>query len=180
MYEVFKEEWISGAHRLRDYQGPCENLHGHNWRVRVYAGAVELDKLGMVIDFKVLKGALREVCQRFDHGYLNEIAPFDALNPTAENICRHVFEEVDRRIRDGRVRVTRTMVWENEGHAPCSKASVLFRGGRGPACCSGSLAPFPSPSERTISSLRTAPAASATMERVPAINALITVGYIGW
>ncbi len=114
LYEVFKEARISGAHRLRDYKGPCENLHGHNWRVRLYVGAYELNGVGMVIDFKVLKDALNEVCDRFDHTYLNEISPFDDLNPTAENICRYIFEEVDQRIRDERVRVTRAMVWETD------------------------------------------------------------------
>lgn len=115
MIEVFKELWISGAHRLRDYKGPCENLHGHNWLIRVYVGAERLNEVGMVIDFKVLKDVMKAVCDRFDHGYLNEIPPFDEINPTAENIARYVFDEVNRRIRDGRVRVTRTMVWETEG-----------------------------------------------------------------
>jgi 6-pyruvoyltetrahydropterin/6-carboxytetrahydropterin synthase len=115
MHEVYKEAWISSAHRLRDYKGPCENLHGHNWHVRVFVGATELDATGMVIDFKLLKHAMREVCDRLDHTYLNELPPFDEINPTAENICRHIFEEVDQRINDGRVRVTRAMVWETEG-----------------------------------------------------------------
>lgn len=115
MTEVFKEVWISGAHRLRDYKGPCENLHGHNWRVRVYVGASRLNETGMVVDFKILKQAMKEVCDPLDHAYLNEIAPFDTVNPTAENICRYVFDEVNRRVRDDRVRVTRAMVWETEG-----------------------------------------------------------------
>lgn len=113
--EVFKEISLSGAHRLRDYKGPCENLHGHNWRVRVYVGATQLSPQGMVIDFKVLKDAMKEVTGPYDHAYLNEVPPFDVINPTAENICLHVFREVDRRIRDERVRVTRAMVWETEG-----------------------------------------------------------------
>jgi 6-pyruvoyltetrahydropterin/6-carboxytetrahydropterin synthase len=113
--EVFKETVLSGAHRLRDYKGPCENLHGHNWRVRVYVGAQRLNEVGMVIDFKVLKDALKAATDPFDHAYLNEIAPFDVVNPTAENICRYVFDEVDKRVRDARVRVTRAMVWETDG-----------------------------------------------------------------
>ena len=115
IHEVYKETWFSSAHRLRDYKGPCENLHGHNYRARVYVGAAQLDPTGMVIDFKILKKAMKEVCGPLDHTYLNELAPFDEINPTAENICRYIFEEVDRRIRDGRVRVTRTLVWETEG-----------------------------------------------------------------
>jgi len=114
LYEVFKDASISGAHRLRDYKGPCENLHGHNWRVRLYVGASALNSTGMVIDFKVLKDAMKTVCDRFDHTYLNEVAPFDEINPTAENICRYIFDEVNLRIRDERVRVTRAMVWETD------------------------------------------------------------------
>ena len=115
MTEVFKEAWISSAHRLRDYKGPCENLHGHNYRIRIYVGATELNEVGMVIDFKVLKQAMKQVCDRYDHTYLNELEPFDELNPTAENICRHFFTEVDRLVADGLVRVTRAMVWETDG-----------------------------------------------------------------
>ncbi len=127
MYEVFKETWISGAHRLRDYKGPCENLHGHNWRIRVYVGATELNSLGMVIDFKVLKDAMKEVCDLYDHTYLNEVPPFDIINPTAENICRHIFDEVNRRIRDERVRVTRAMVWETAGSCATVTEPELLR-----------------------------------------------------
>jgi 6-pyruvoyltetrahydropterin/6-carboxytetrahydropterin synthase len=126
MTEIFKEIWLSGAHRLRDYKGPCENLHGHNWRIRVYVGATTLNAVGMVIDFKVLKQAMKEVCDPFDHAYLNEVAPFDVINPTAENICRHVFSEVNQRIRDGRVRVTRAMVWETEGSCAIVTDPELF------------------------------------------------------
>ncbi len=100
---------------MRDYKGPCENLHGHNWKVRVYIGASELNAQGMVIDFKLLKDAMKEVIAPYDHAYLNEVSPFDEINPTAENICRHVFDEVNRRVKDDRVRVTRAMVWETEG-----------------------------------------------------------------
>jgi 6-pyruvoyltetrahydropterin/6-carboxytetrahydropterin synthase len=124
--EVFKEIWLSGAHRLRDYKGPCENLHGHNWRVRVYVGATELSPQGMVIDFKVLKDAMKEVIDPYDHAYLNEVAPFDVINPTAENICRHIFQEVDKRIRDSRVRVTRAMVWETEGSCAVVTDPAVF------------------------------------------------------
>ncbi len=126
MTEIFKEIWLSGAHRLRDYKGPCENLHGHNWRIRVYVGATTLNHVGMVIDFKVLKQAMKEVTDPLDHAYLNEIPPFDEINPTAENICRHVFDQVNRRIRDDRVRVTRAMVWETEGSCALVTDPELF------------------------------------------------------
>ena len=114
LYEVYKEATFSGAHRLLEYGGKCESLHGHNWRVRVYAGAEELDRLGMVIDFKVLGEAVGKVVGKVDHRYLNEVAPFDEVNPSAENIARFVYDEVSADIDDGRVRVTRVMVWESD------------------------------------------------------------------
>jgi 6-pyruvoyltetrahydropterin/6-carboxytetrahydropterin synthase len=114
MYEIYKETTFSGAHRLREYEGKCESLHGHNWRVRVYVAAGELDRLGMVIDFKVLKEALEKAAGKLDHVYINETPPFDKINPSAENIARWLFDEMTMDINDGRVCVVRVMVWESE------------------------------------------------------------------
>lgn len=113
MYEVSKETEFSGAHRLRDYGGPCEELHGHNWRVRACVRAEELDAPGMVIDFKLLKSVLNEVCGRLDHKYINDIPPFDSINPSAENLARYFFDEISKRLDDGRAKVRRVMVWES-------------------------------------------------------------------
>ncbi len=115
MHEVFKEKFFSGAHRLRGYEGKCESLHGHNWKVRVFAGSETLDSLGMVIDFKKLKKCLADVVERLDHKDLNAVPPFDELNPSAENIARYFYDELGRQINDDRVRVIRVMVWESEG-----------------------------------------------------------------
>jgi len=114
MYEIYKETTFSSAHRLREYKGRCEALHGHNWRARVYAAAEELDSLGMVMDFKELKGALEAAAGKLDHVYINETPPFDVINPSAENIARWIFDELSARVNDGRVRVARVMVWESE------------------------------------------------------------------
>ncbi|MEW6202961.1 MAG: 6-carboxytetrahydropterin synthase QueD [bacterium] len=115
MYDVYKEGTFSGAHRLREYEGKCESLHGHNWRVRVYARSQELDAAGMVIDFKILKNAIDEIIEMFDHHYLNEVTPFDKINPSAENIARFFYDRISEKINDERVAVSRVMVWENEG-----------------------------------------------------------------
>lgn len=113
MYELSVEEHFAAAHNLRGYEGECENLHGHNWRVQLLLAAEELDELGMVMDFREVKKVLKEVLARFDHKYLNEVAPFDSRNPTTENLCRYMAEELQKRLPD-RVSVRRVSCWESE------------------------------------------------------------------
>jgi len=112
MYRVWKETEISAAHSLRDYGGKCENSHGHNWKIRVCVEAEELDETGMVLDFVLLKKIMKEVGGELDHKDLNKTPPFDAVNPTAENIARWFFERCSERINDVRVRVSGVKVWE--------------------------------------------------------------------
>ncbi len=114
MYEIYKETTFSGAHRLREYKGRCEDLHGHNWKVRVFVGAEELDKLGMVVDFKVLKKMMEETIDKLDHKYLNEVSPFDSINPSTENIARYLYDELSLKLNNERVKVVKVMVWESE------------------------------------------------------------------
>ena len=114
MFTVFKDFTFAAAHAIRGHTGGCENLHGHNYRVRVYAAAVELDGLGMVIDFADLKAAAAEALGRFDHRVINELPPFDERNTTAELLAEYAYREVSGRLDDGRVRVSRVEVWENE------------------------------------------------------------------
>lgn len=115
MFTVFKDFTFSAAHAIRGHTRGCQNLHGHNYRVRVHVAAAGLDELGMVVDFADLKAMVQEVVGPFDHRVINEIPPFDRVNTTAELLARHVFEEVDRRLgAGGRVRVARVEVWEND------------------------------------------------------------------
>ena len=114
MYEVFSEITFSGAHRLREYEGRCESLHGHNWRIRVFAASETLDRLGLVVDFKLLKKSIENVAELLDHAYLNEVSPFDSINPSAENIAKFFYEKISNEINDGRVSISRVMVWESE------------------------------------------------------------------
>ncbi len=123
-YELTVEDHFAAAHNLREYEGECERLHGHNWKVEVRLGADELDELGMVVDFRVVKAALGDILGRLDHEYLNETAPFDTLNPTTENLCRHVAEQLGGRL-PSYVRVRRVTCWESDR---CS-ASYLPEGG---------------------------------------------------
>lgn len=114
MYTVSRDFTFAAAHSIRGHTGGCENLHGHNYRVRVHAAALELDALGMVVDFADLKAASAEVLERFDHRVINEVPPFDRRNTTAELLAHYAYEELARRLDDDRVRVTRVEVWENE------------------------------------------------------------------
>lgn len=104
---------FAAAHRLREYEGNCERLHGHNWLVEVTVESSGLDSRGMAVDFRAIKGALGEALGGLDHRYLNEVPPFDALNPSSENLARHLFEEMERKF-PGPVRVARVTVWESE------------------------------------------------------------------
>src|SRR5215213_9703375 len=94
-FEVMIERNFSSAHQLRGYKGKCENLHGHNYRVEIYARGRELDNIGLLVDFGELKEAADEVVQYLDHRNINELAPFDVeLNPSAENLARYILDAV--------------------------------------------------------------------------------------
>ena len=115
MHTIFKDFSFSAAHAIRGHTRGCENLHGHNYRVRVHLRAERLDALGMVLDFADLKAMMQEILGPFDHRVINEIPPFDERNTTAELISQYVYEEVERRLRgQERVRVARVEVWETE------------------------------------------------------------------
>jgi 6-pyruvoyltetrahydropterin/6-carboxytetrahydropterin synthase len=115
MYTIFKDFTFSAAHAIRGHTRGCQNLHGHNYRVRVHLRAGQLDALGMVLDFSDLKAMMQEIVGPFDHRVINDIQPFDERNTTAELISQYVFEEIERRLGDQeRVRVTRVEVWETD------------------------------------------------------------------
>ncbi len=105
---------FAAAHSLRDYPGDCQRLHGHNWKVEVEVTADSLDELGMVLDFKTIRQAARKVGDELDHHYLNEIPPFDRINPTAENIAAHFFRRLTEQLNDARARVHAVTLWETE------------------------------------------------------------------
>jgi 6-pyruvoyltetrahydropterin/6-carboxytetrahydropterin synthase len=106
---------FSAAHSLRNYQGKCERLHGHNWRVEVVVATEELDKAGMGLDFTVLREKTAAVLAELDHRFLNECPPFTEVNPSSELIARHLFERLAGCVEDGRVRVAAVKVWESDG-----------------------------------------------------------------
>jgi 6-pyruvoyltetrahydropterin/6-carboxytetrahydropterin synthase len=104
---------FAAAHRLREYEGNCERLHGHNWKVEATVCSDELDRRGMAVDFRAVKTALGSVLSGLDHGYLNEIPPFDGKwNPSSENIARYIFEGVEGKI-PAPCRLHSVTVWES-------------------------------------------------------------------
>jgi 6-pyruvoyltetrahydropterin/6-carboxytetrahydropterin synthase len=112
-FEVMIERNFSSAHQLRGYKGKCENLHGHNYKIEIYARGSELDNIGLLVDFGELKIAADEVVQYLDHRNINELAPFDEeLNPSAENLARYILERVASRVGDERVQVYKVRCFE--------------------------------------------------------------------
>ena len=93
MFEVSVEESFAAGHALRGYRGKCENVHGHNYKVRVTLRGPELGSIGLLFDFKDLKDAIHSTIRKLDHQFLNEVSPFDAMNPSAENLARYFFDQ---------------------------------------------------------------------------------------
>ena len=115
MFEVSVEETFAAGHALRNYHGKCENVHGHNYRVQVTLEGAELDAAGLLVDFVHIKKLMREVIERLDHRYLNDVPPFDALNPSAENMARYLYEEMSKGLAAGTaVRLSAVKLWETD------------------------------------------------------------------
>lgn len=105
---------FASAHTLRDYPGACSRMHGHNWKVELEAVATQLDDVGMGIDFKQMKQVAREVGDRLDHRYLNELEPFQQMNPTAENIAAYLFKEIAAQLNSETITVSAVTLWETD------------------------------------------------------------------
>ena len=114
MFHLMIKTHFAAAHNLINYQGDCENLHGHNWRVEVTVSARELDNAGLGIDFKILKKQTNQLLDELDHKYLNDLEPFKEASPSSENICRYLFDRLSVVLNDDNVTVERVNVWESE------------------------------------------------------------------
>ena len=117
MFEVNVEAGFSSGHYLRNYQGRCENPHGHNYRVCVTLMGESLDEGGLLFDFKNLKQVLRPIIEYLDHQMINELAPFTEVNPSAENLARYFFEEANRyvtAVTENRVRLKQCTLYETD------------------------------------------------------------------
>lgn len=114
MFEVTVEEKFAAGHALRNYKGKCENVHGHNYRVRVTLEGERLDGTGLLVDFVELKKVLNVIIDRMDHQFLNDIAPFDTLNPSAENMAKYISDELVRGLAGAPARVSAVQLWETD------------------------------------------------------------------
>jgi len=117
MFQVTVEDTFAAGHYLRNYRGKCENPHGHNYKVRVTLCGDELDRAGLLLDFKDLKDVMRGTMDRLDHQMINDLEPFTTLNPSAENLAKYFYDEAQAKLRsatNGRVRVKDVTVWETD------------------------------------------------------------------
>ncbi len=115
MFEVTVEQTFAAGHALRNYKGKCENVHGHNFRVQVVIEGEKLDQAGLLVDFIDVKSAMRGIIERLDHVFLNDIAPFDVKNPSAENIAEYFYSELARTLKaEVPVRLREVRVWETD------------------------------------------------------------------
>lgn len=113
MYQLFVEEHFDAAHYLRNYHGKCENLHGHRFKVVARLEATKLEENGLAYDFARLKRHLREVLARFDHACLNDVPPFDRIEPSCENIAASIYGQLQPRFSGSPVTLGCVEVWES-------------------------------------------------------------------
>jgi 6-pyruvoyltetrahydropterin/6-carboxytetrahydropterin synthase len=114
MYRLVIRTSFAAAHCLINYQGDCENLHGHNWKVEVTVTARELDRAGLGIDFKILKAETNSFLKTLDHKYLNELTPFAEISPSSENIARYLYFELGQKFNNENIKVEMVTVWESD------------------------------------------------------------------
>ena len=118
MFEVSVEKTFAAGHALRGYQGKCENVHGHNYRVCVTIEGERLNSIGLLVDFVEIKRILRDSIEYLDHKFMNDLPPFTELNPTAENMAKYFFEEMEKGLetaaREVPARVRLVRVWETD------------------------------------------------------------------
>jgi 6-pyruvoyltetrahydropterin/6-carboxytetrahydropterin synthase len=119
VYKLTIRTEFSAAHKLINYQGACENLHGHNWKVEVTVTAEELDQAGMGVDFKILKREAGLVVQELDHKYLNEAPAFSDISPSSEHIARTLYQRIGERLNNDVVKIDSVTVWESDNASAC-------------------------------------------------------------
>lgn len=114
MYEIKIVTSFSAAHRLENFYGKCEALHGHNWKVEVFLKGDKLNDTGLLQDFGVVKAHTRELLEEIDHKYLNELPAFSQQNPSSENLARFLFQRLGAVLNQNGVQVSRVNVWESD------------------------------------------------------------------
>jgi 6-pyruvoyltetrahydropterin/6-carboxytetrahydropterin synthase len=115
VFEVSAQKTFAAGHALRNYHGKCENVHGHNYRVQVTVQGEALDNSGLLVDFVELKRLMSAVIDRLDHQFLNDVAPFDVLNPSAENLAKYFWDEISGELKGAvPVLISEVRIWETD------------------------------------------------------------------
>ena len=115
MFEVSVEQTFAAGHALRNYKGKCENVHGHNYRVRVTIAGEQLDSTGLLVDFVEVKRLMGGAIEYLDHRFINDLPPFDQINPSAENIAKYFYDRVSTGLKtEAPVRISEVCVWETD------------------------------------------------------------------
>ena len=118
MFEIRVTGDIASSHQLPGYDGPCKNLHGHTWKVEVTVLGDLLDPMGFIVDFKVLKKYLKDVLDPLDHQHLNDLSAFEGIQPTTENLAKHIYRAFKKTCRP--MVLKQVQVWES------ATASVVY------------------------------------------------------
>jgi len=115
MFEVTVEQTFAAGHALRNYHGKCEDVHGHNYRVRVTVEGEQLDATGLLVDFLDVNRLITGAVGYLDHRFINDLKPFDEINPSAENIAKYFYEQVSSGLtNEVPVRISAVQVWETD------------------------------------------------------------------
>jgi 6-pyruvoyltetrahydropterin/6-carboxytetrahydropterin synthase len=114
MFEICVEYTFAAGHALRGYKGKCENVHGHNYRVQVMVAGEQLDSTGLLMDFVDLRKGIEGLVERLDHRFLNDLPPFDRVNPSAENMAKYFCDELEPQVREHGLRIQAVTVWETD------------------------------------------------------------------
>src|SRR5512143_545368 len=126
MFEISVDYTFAAGHALRGYKGKCENVHGHNYKVRVNGAGEEVNDIGLLMDFVDLRAAIKKMVEAWDHRFLNDLPPFDKLNPSAENMARVFYEGIDSEVKRHNAYVSSVTVRETDAtsatYRPTSKS----------------------------------------------------------
>jgi len=115
MFEVSVEQTFAAGHALRNYKGRCENVHGHNYRVRITMQGDQLDSTGLLVDFLDVNKLIGGVVDYLDHNFINDLPPFDQLNPSAENLAKYFYDRVSGGLKtEVPVQVAEVRIWETD------------------------------------------------------------------
>ena len=120
MFEVTVEQTFAAGHALRNYHGKSEDVHGHNYRVRVTVEGEQLDSTGLLVDFLEVNRLISGAAGYLDHHFINDLPPFDKINPSAENIAKYFYDRIDVGLKHAGlnnevpVHISAIQVWETD------------------------------------------------------------------